>query len=108
MKLSVMPDDGTQWCDDLSKSGLVRKKVRNVLVQLNTRYGASTELVKEGVKQGRLAKKLDNSALYHFPSNPSQDLTLHMSGPSGHSSALLTSISNTLNIHPRMESFHIC
>jgi hypothetical protein len=50
MKLSVMSDDGTQRWDDLSKSGLVRKRVRNVLVQLDTRYGGSTELVKEGVK----------------------------------------------------------
>jgi hypothetical protein len=101
MKLYVMSDDGTQWWDDLSKSGLVRKKVRKFLVQLNTRYGGSTELVKEGVKEGKLAKKLDNSALYHFPSNPSQELQ--------HSTclALLTSIPNTSKTHPRMKSFHM-
>jgi hypothetical protein len=60
----------------VSKSGLVRKKVPKVLVQLDTSYGRLTEyvLVKEGVKEGRLAKKLNNSGLYHFPSDPSQDL----------------------------------
>ena len=60
----------------VSKSGLVRKKVPKVLVQLDTRHGRLTEylLVKEGVKEGRFAKKLNNSALYHFPSDPSQDL----------------------------------